>query len=381
MAVVSFLGGLIGLLIGGHFVVDGASKIGARFGLSPMVIGLTVVAAGTSAPELAVVFRAIAADDTELAIGSIIGSNIANVLLVLGLVATFGTIRVTNRVVRVDIPIMIGASVALLVLSLDNRLSRLDGILLFSALVAFVTWTLWATPKHTEEHLGEGGGGPGADLGIRVKAGPLAGGLKALGVEVVGLVVGIGALAVAARFVVSGAEEIAISLGVPELIVGLTIVALGTSAPEIVTTVIAALKGRRDLAVGNAVGSNIFNILLVLGASTTLAPRGIAISRDALELDLPILVAAAVACLPIVFWDNKLDRWEGAVFVGYYLAYLTFLVLDATGHRASDPFAFVLLAFVMPLTVLTLAVVVFRQRRADREPEFRIEKKEIPNNA
>jgi cation:H+ antiporter len=164
--------------------------------------------------------------------------------------------------------------------------------------------------------------------------------------------------------VVSGAEEIAINLGVPELIVGLTIVALGTSAPEIVTTVIAALQGRRDLAVGNAVGSNIFNILLVLGATSALAPDGIVIGTDAIELDLPILVAAAVACLPMVFWDNRLDRWEGGVFVAYYGAYLVFLVLDATGHRAANPFAFVLVAFVMPLTVITVAAVILGQRRA-----------------
>ena len=177
------------------------------------------------------------------------------------------------------------------------------------------------------------------------------------------LVAGIAVLAVAARFVVSGAEEIARSLGVPELIVGLTIVALGTSAPEIVTTLVAAFQGRRDLAVGNAVGSNIFNILLVLGAAGMLAPSGIAVSDDALQLDLPILLAAAVACLPIVAWDHTLNRWEGAIFVAYYLAYLTFLVLDATGHRAKDPFALIMIGFVVPLTIITAATVIHRQRR------------------
>jgi cation:H+ antiporter len=177
------------------------------------------------------------------------------------------------------------------------------------------------------------------------------------------LAFGIAALAVAARFVVRGAEEIAASLGVPELIIGLTILALGTSAPEIVTTLIAALQGRRELAIGNAVGSNIFNILLVLGATSTFAPDGIAIGGDAVTLDLPIMVAAAVACLPVIFWDHKLDRWEGGVFVAYYVAYLVFLTLDATGHRASDPFVFVLTVFVMPLTVLTVGIGIFRQRR------------------
>ncbi len=368
ITVISFVGGLVGLLISGHIVVSAASKIGARLGLTPMVIGLTIVAAGTSAPELAVVFQSIAAEDTELAVGSIIGSNIANVLLVLGLTAAMGTIRVAARVVRVDVPVMIAASVAFLVLSLDQRLSRPDGLLLVACLVAFVVWTLKsATPAEAES--GSGGGSGADDSPDRaIVESDRSVGLSTAGllVQIVLLVGAIAALAVAAGFVVSGAEGIAISLGVPELIVGLTIVAIGTSTPEIVTTLIAAINGDRDLAVGNAVGSNIFNILLVLGSTSALAPDGIVISEDALTLDLPILLAAAVACLPVVFWDNKLDRWEGVVFVAYYIAYLVFLVLDATGNRASDPFAFVMVAFVMPLTALTVLVVVLRQRSQGR---------------
>lgn len=347
----SFLGGLTLLLFAGHFVVRAASNLGARFGLSPMVIGLTIVAAGTSAPELAVVFQSIAADDTELAVGSIIGSNIANVLLVLGLAATFGTIRVTSRVVRTDIPVMITASFLFLVFALDGTLGRLDSIVLFTSLVAFVTWTLRAANR--TEFMVE------AEEVDRSGRASLPPPLR----SVAELVAGIGGLALAARFVVGGAEEIATSLGIPELIIGLTVVAIGTSAPEIVTTIIAALQGRRDLAVGNAVGSNIFNILLVLGASGIIAPDGIAVSDDALQLDLPVLLAAAVACLPIVAWDNKLDRWEGGVFVAYYVAYVVFLVLDGTGHRAKDPFALVMLGFVLPLTIITAATIIWRQRQ------------------
>lgn len=361
--VLSFLGGLVGLLVGGHFVVDGASKLGQRFGLTPTVIGLTIVAGGTSAPELAVVFQSIAVDDTELAIGSIIGSNIANILLVLGLVGCLGAVQVTNRVVRIDIPIMIAASVAFLLMSLDGKLSRPEGMILFAGVVGFVTWTLRAAPKASPILVG-GDTQTSTDNFVASPSGSSVGiSPNGLPLVLVRLAGGVAVLAFASRFVVSGAEGIATSLGVPELIVGLTIVALGTSAPEIVTTVIAALQGRRDLAVGNAVGSNIFNILLVLGLTTTLAPDGIDIGTDAIQLDLPILVASAIACLPIVFWDNTLDRWEGGVFVAYYLAYLTFLVLDATGHRASDPFALVMLGFVIPLTLITVAVMVIRQRK------------------
>ena len=362
-ATLVFILGLVGLLIGGHLVVDGAARLGVRLGLTPTVIGLTIVAAGTSAPELAVVLQSVSTGDTPLAMGSIIGSNIANVLLVLGLAAAMGAIMVENRIVRVDIPIMILASSTLLILALDRRLSRLDGLVLFTALVVFVGWTVRASRTGREAI----GGDAGADTSAEDDDGEGPGRPRRLAIDLGVLLLGIAALALAARYVVSGAEDIATTLGVPDLIIGLTIVALGTSAPEIVTTVIAAMAGQRDLAVGNAVGSNIFNILLVLGLGSMVVD-GLPISADALELDLPIMLAAAVACLPMVFWDNRIDRWEGAVFVGYYIAYLIFLVLDATGHRASDPFAFVILFFVIPLNVLTIAVIVRRQRAAASVP-------------
>lgn len=359
IATVSFIGGLVGLLVAGHIVVEGSSRLGRLFGLPETVVGLTIVAAGTSAPELAVVLQSVVADDTDLAVGSIIGSNIANVLLVLGLAACFGTIRVTNRVVSVDIPIMIGASAALLTLTLDGNLDRIDGVVLFAALVVFVTWTL-----RSNHDPGRGAAESAASTDGSTVSGTDGSFATAIASSAGRLIVGIVGLAVAARFVVSGAERIAVELGVPELIVGLTVVALGTSAPEIVTTVIAAVQGRRELAVGNAVGSNIFNILLVLGLSTAVAPGGIAVDRDAVQLDLPIMVAAAIACLPMVLWDRKFDRWEGIVFVAYYVAYLAFLALDATGSPLSQPFSIVMVGFVAPLTVITVIVVVLRQREA-----------------
>ncbi|MGZ0175860.1 MAG: calcium/sodium antiporter [Acidimicrobiales bacterium] len=351
-ATFTFLGGLALLLLAGSVVVSSASAIGRHFGLTPMVVGLTIVAAGTSAPELAVVGQSVAAGDTELAVGSVIGSNIANVLLVLGLAAACGAVKVANRVVRVDIPVMIGASAALLWMAQDQQLSRFEGIAMLLALVIFVAWTLRASK--------------GAELDVLANASTDAADRpegRSTRVSIMLLALGVVGLAVAARFVVQGAEQIAASLGIPELIIGLTIVAIGTSAPEITTTVIAALNGQRELAVGNAVGSNIFNILLVFGASTTFSSGGIAIGIDAVQLDLPIMLAAAFACLPMVVFDNKLDRWEGAVFVAYYLAYVLFLVLDATGHRAKDPFVFVMIAFVGPLTIFTVATITVRQRR------------------
>lgn len=356
LAIASFLGGLAALLVAGNLVVRGSSDLGGRFGLSPNVIGLTIVAAGTSAPELAVVFQAIAAGDTELAVGSIIGSNIANILLVLGVAGLMGAITVTSRVVRVDIPVMIATSGLLLVFALDHSIDQLEGVIFLLGLAAFTIWTL---------RRASGGNGEGDGEAIRASIG--------LWPTLLRLVVGIVLLALAARLVVSGAEDIAAALGIPELIIGLTIVALGTSAPEIVTTLVAAARGQRDLAVGNAVGSNIYNILLVLGLTSSVTPAGIAISTDAVTLDLPIMVAVAFACLPLVAWDRTLERWEGGVFVAYYVAYLVFLVLDGTGHRAKDPFALIMVAFVVPLTVLTIATVLYRRHAPRRERPAEVE--------
>lgn len=358
-ALATFTGGLIMLLVAGHAVVRAASALGARLGLQPLTVGLTIVAAGTSAPELAVVGGAVAAEDTELAVGSIIGSNIANVLLVLGLVACLGTIHVTSRVVRTDIPVMIGASALFLFAALDGSISRGDGVLFLAVLALFIRWTIGAARPEDES------GNRSAPGNQRRERRSTRTPIWRIACE---LALGITGLTIAARFVVRGAESIAAALGVPELVIGLTIVALGTSAPEIATALIAAARGRRDLAVGSAIGSNIFNILLVLGAIGAVAPDGIALSDDALRLDLPILLASAVACLPIIAWDHKLDRWEGAMFVAYYVAYLAFLVLDSTGHGARDPFALVMVAFVLPLTVVTAATVIDRQRRrAERD--------------
>lgn len=354
-SVTVFVGGLLALLAAGHLVVGAASVVGTRLGLSPLIVGLTIVAAGTSAPELAVFAQAIRVYDTELATGSIIGSNIANVLLVLGLAATLGRIHVASQLVRRDIPVMIAASFAFLLLSLDGSLGRVDGLLLIAALIVFVSWTIRV--------------GAGEDLATSEPAGlgvvVARPGQARIGVTVTRLVIGIAGLVVAARFVVAGAEEIAVEAGVPELIVGLTVVALGTSAPEISTTLIAALKGHRDLAVGNAVGSNIFNILLVVGASAV-ASGGVSIDSHLLRQDLPIMAAAAFACLPIVYWDHELDRGDGATLVAFYGAYLAFLSLDATGHQLAQPFAIAMVCFVVPLTAGAIAIATRRQLRRGR---------------
>ncbi len=370
IAVVTFALGVAGLLVAANLVVSGASELGLRLGLSPTVVGLTIVAAGTSAPELAVVGQAVANGDTELAVGSIIGSNIANVLLVLGVVASIGAVRVESRVVRIDVPVMIAASLLLVVVSLDNTIARLEAAALFLGIVAFTVWTIRSTRSPRIRTVAPAGGGSG-DGGPGDGSSDGAGGRSVPNRSIVlagKLVLGVVGLALAARLVVSGASSIASSLGVSELIIGLTVVAIGTSAPEIITTVVAAAKGQAELAVGNAVGSNIYNILFVLGAVGVSTPGGIAVSSAALALDLPVMIAAAVACVPVLVGDRVLNRWEGIVFLGYYVAYLAFLALDASDHDATDSFVLFVGWIAIPLTVITLLTVMVRQLRARAQP-------------
>lgn len=356
--IVFFAVGVTALVIGAEVLVRGAARLAARTGLSPVVIGLTVVAFGTSAPELAVSMGAAFRDEADLAVGNVVGSNIANVLLVLGLSAVVGGgLVVAQRIVRIDVPLMLLLSVAVFALGFDGELERWEGLAFVAALVVYVIWTVVSTRRSNEvavmaeydEALSEETlqqSSAGADVGF-----VLAG--------LVLLVIGSSAL-------VEAATDIAASLGVSELVIGLTVVAVGTSLPEIATSVLAAARGQRDLAVGNAVGSNLFNILAVLGLTAVLSPSSIPISDGALSLDIPVMIAVAIACLPI-FWNGyALQRWEGWVFLTYYGAYIAWLVLDSADHGIREEYAVAILGFVVPLTVLTFVVIAVRERRADR---------------
>jgi cation:H+ antiporter len=180
------------------------------------------------------------------------------------------------------------------------------------------------------------------------------------------VVVGIASLALGARWLVDSAAAMARALGVSELIVGLTLVALGTSLPEVATSVIATIRGERDIAVGNVIGSNIFNILAVAGLTAIMSPTGLAVSGPALRFDIPVMIAAAVACLPIFFSGSVIDRWEGALFIAYYAAYTFYVTVAANQHDALQLFSSMMLIFVLPPTILTLVIVVIREARLRR---------------
>lgn len=354
-AVISIIIGIVVLIGGAELLVRGASRLASRTGISPVVVGLTVVAFGTSAPELAVSLQSAWDDKADLAIGNVVGSNIANVLLVLGLSAIFGGgLVVAQRIVRIDVPLMIAASVAVWLMALDGELTKLDGAILVAALVTYTTWTVIAARRSDPAMEAE------YDEGLNFEKIRDTSVMVDVGLVIVGLV----GLVLGARLLVSGASDIARDLGVSDLVIGLTVVAVGTSMPEIATSVLAAMRGERDLAVGNAVGSNLFNLMSVLGLSAVISPRALAISDGAQSFDLPVMTAVAVACLPVFFNGYALKRWEGGVFIAYYAAYVVYLVLDATEHAAQNAFGNVMLLFVLPLTTLTLAVVAYNAWRS-----------------
>lgn len=345
--------GLVLLVLGGEFLVRGASSLARRVGISSLVVGLTVVSAATSAPELAVTIGAVLRDEPGLAVGNVVGSNIVNVLLILGLSALVLPLVVKQRLVRFDLPLMVALSVGLLLVSLDGVISAVDGLGLFCAVVVHTALTVVLgrrrakSPAHAA---GTAGGSPAGDLAGQDEEPPPT----PAGRSVLLVVLGVSLLVAGATLLVEGAVNIATALGVSSLVVGLTVVAVGTSLPELATSVIAVRRGERDLAVGNVVGSNIFNIGVVLGLPALIASGGIPVSGAAVALDIPVMLAAALALLPVAFTGFAVARWEGALFVGLYLAYTGYVVLAATAHDALEGFTAVMAWFVLPLVAVTL---------------------------
>jgi cation:H+ antiporter len=350
--VLRLVGGLALLALGADWLVKGASSIALRFGVSALAVGLTVVAYGTSAPELVVSALAAASGKPEIAIGNVVGSNVFNVLFILGACALIAPLAITRQIVRREVPIMIAASIALLGMALDGQISNVEGVTLLVAGAAYTWWTLRdarasATPAPTSSPSSHGP-------------------LPSVGRSAAYVLVGLAALVLGARLFVAGATTVAVALGLSDTVIALTLVAAGTSLPEVATSIIATLRGQRDIAVGNVVGSNIYNILAIGGFSGLIAPAGLPVSPALLALDIPVMTAVAVACLPLFFTGSRLDRWEGGVFFGYYAAYTTYLVLSSTAQDALARFSWVMVWFVLPITLLTVLVVAVRERRRAR---------------
>lgn len=349
----SFALGLAALVSGAEILVRGASGLARSAGVSSLVVGLTVVAAGTSAPELSISVLSMLKGQADLSVGNVVGSNIANVLLILGSSALVAPLVVSAQLVRLDVPIMMGSSLLVLLLSWDGNLSRWEGAVLIAALVVYVVVLM---RLQREEALKD-------DRALRP---PSSRGVLGTTLQIVMILGGLVLLVRGADWLVRSATTIARSLGVSELVIGLTVVAGGTSLPELATSLVAALRGARDIAIGNVVGSCILNLLMVLGATSLLAPAGIGLNPAILSFDMPVMLAVSVACLPIFFTDHLIARWEGGLFLGYYIAYVAYLILKASHHDSLPFFSTVMMVFVMPLTAITLIILGLRALKWQR---------------
>ncbi|HOW83469.1 MAG TPA: calcium/sodium antiporter [Spirochaetota bacterium] len=348
-----FILGLVVLVLGADLLVRGASRLATAFGVSPLVIGLTIVAIGTASPEIAVSLKSAASGQGDLTLGNVLGSNIFNILFVLGITSIITPIIIAEQIIRKDAPIVLGVSLLSLALALDGKLGWLDGALLLVGLVAYTFFVLRqsrAENRAVQNEFAQEFGKTGT---------PSA---KGIITNIGFIVAGLGLLVIGSDWLVKSAVRIAKFLGVSELVIGLTIVAAGTSLPEVATSVIAALKKESDIAVGNAVGSNIFNLLGVLGIAALVAPDGVTVATRVMQFDLPVMIFVALVTLPIFYIDNRISRTEGGLLLAYYILYVTCVVLRAV-QSSTFTTAAVFAAIFVPLTFITLVVKAIKSSR------------------
>ena len=358
MTLLMFIAGLVALIAGAELLVRGASKLALSLGISPLVVGLTIVALGTGSPEIAVSVGAVMDGRTDIALGNVVGSNIFNVLFILGLSALITPLVVHVQLIRQEGPIMLGVSLLLLLLALDGRIGFADGAMLFSLLVAYTVFLVVQSRRQTKAARDE--------YAAEFKAVPAGGWDASLPVQLLMIAIGLGFLVAGSGWLVDASVIFAKAMGVSDVVIGLTIVAAGTSMPEVATSVMAAIKGERDIAVGNVVGSNTFNILGCLGLSGLVAgSTGLAVPPSVLNFDIWVMLAVALACLPVFLTGREIARWEGAVFLAYYVAYVAYLILATQDHDALGAYSSVMMSFVIPLTVITLVVVLLRRPPAE----------------
>ncbi len=356
MTLLLFLGGLLGLILGAELLVRGASKLALSWGISPLVVGLTIVAFGTSSPELAVSVGAALDGKTDIAVGNVVGSNVFNVLFILGVAALITPLAVHRQVIRQEVPIMIGVSALLLGLSLDGKIGWLDGAGLTALLLAYTTFLI--VQSRRAEATTEAAAAETAPTNRKAWD-------SRMPVQLTLIAAGLVLLVFGSDWLVRAAVIVAQALGVSDVVIGLTIVAAGTSLPEVAASVAAALKGERDIAVGNVVGSNIFNLLGCLGLSSLASGQaGLVVPPSILAFDLWVMLAVAVACLPIFVTGREIARWEGGVFLVAYVAYVTYLVLATQYPTTIGAYSTAMLGFVLPLLAITLVVVTFRRKPA-----------------
>jgi cation:H+ antiporter len=318
-----FLAGLIVLAGGSEVMVRGGTGLASRLGISPIIIGLTVVSIGTSMPELAIGVIAVGEGSGALAVGNIAGTNVVNLLLILGLSALLVPLALQMRTIRSELPVMAGVAVLFWLLSADGGLTRLDGLILVAGAVVYTVAVVLSARRESRRVAMEFAGefGPAA-----VVTSGRYGTIRDLAMTAGGIVV----LVIGADWLVDGAVGVAREFAVSDALIGLTVVAIGTSAPELMTTIVSTIRGDRDIAIGNLIGSSVYNILLVLGITCLVPDNGIGLPETLVRVDIPVMVAVALACVPIFLSGRRVSRAEGGVMVAVYFVYLAFLIATQT---------------------------------------------------
>lgn len=351
MTALMFILGLAALVVGAELLVRGAGRLATTVGISPLVVGLTVVAFGTSAPEIAVSVNAALSGNTDLAVGNVVGSNIFNVLFILGISALITPLVVHAQIIRQEVPILIGSCLLLFAICSDDRIGPAEASMLLAALGAYTVFLIVQSRKESQaiqdEYAAENVKQSNWD--------------KPIYVQIALIIAGLGLLVQGSEWLVDAAVIFAKLLGVSDIVIGLTIVAAGTSMPEVATSIMAAIKGERDIAVGNVMGSNTFNILGGLGITGLLAPAGVMVPASVMNFDLWVMLAVCFACVPVFMTGREIARWEGAVFLVYYVAYVTYLILASQQHAALAAYSTAMMSFVVPITVVTLVAVMIRR--------------------
>lgn len=310
----------LGLLTwGAEWLVRGGSKLARAIGVSPLAIGLTIVAFGTSAPEMVVNIKSVSTGSFDIALGNVVGSNIFNVLFILGICAMILPLSVASKLVKMDVPIMVAASVLLYVFCLDHSLSRFEGIVFLVLIVLYTVMCFRLSKTEPAEVKKEFDQEFGGD--IKLLKTP-----KQLAINALLIVLGLVLLVVGAKFLVTSAIAIARQFGISELVIALTIVAAGTSLPEVATSIMATIKGERDIAIGNVVGSNIFNILSILGVSSVMKSGGMPINPVSMAVDIPFMIFVALICYPIFRSGSAISRLEGGLLFALYVGYTLYLI-------------------------------------------------------
>ena len=337
--------GIVLLFGGGELFVAGSSALALLLGIPQIVIGLTVVSLGTSTPELFVSLISTFQGGDAIAVSNVVGSNIFNALVVLGLSALVVPLRVKSRLVKRDVPLLLGVSMAVWGMASGGRLTWQAGLALLVGTAINLIWEMRTASEYSDE---EGDFDEGDRATPAVAAAKLAGGL-------VLLVLG-------SQVLVKGATAAAIGLGVTETVIGLTIVSAGTSMPELVTSLVAAYRGKADLAIGNVVGSNLLNQLVILGVCGVFSGEGLLVDPVVISRDLPVMVLTTLALLPILWTRGVVTRLEGGILVGLYGLYLAEQVLSETLTTAQDEFRFVVLVVVLPLVLVFFVWQMLRWR-------------------